>query len=112
MLNVDFSVFRKPDPAIRWQRSTKGVPPSMRKNQTSLNETLKQEFKKDLELFEYFLVLLNASSPIRNVELMWAEDLELFDPAERPRINTGDALVQLQHGAMDMQNRSSPSPSR
>ena len=57
----------------------------MKKQKVALSETLKQEFKKDLELFEYFLVLLNSSSPIRNVELMWAEDLELFDPAQRPR---------------------------
>jgi AraC-like DNA-binding protein/ligand-binding sensor protein len=83
----------------------------MKKQKAALSETLKQEFKKDLELFQYFLVLLNSSSPIRNVELMWAEDLELFDPTQRPRINTGDALVQLQHGPMDIQGRSSPSPS-
>ena len=83
----------------------------MKKQKAALSETIKQEFKKDLELFQYFLVLLNSSSPIRNVELMWAEDLELFDPSQRPRINTGDALVQLQHGTMDTQGRSSPSPS-
>ena len=83
----------------------------MKKHKAALSETLKQEFKKDLELFQYFLVLLNSSSPIRNVELMWAEDLELFDPSQRPRINTGDALVQLQHGTTDTQGRSSPSPS-
>jgi len=83
----------------------------MKKHKAAISETLKQEFKKDLELFQYFLVLLNSSSPIRNVELMWAEDLELFDPSQRPRINTGDALVQLQHGTMDTQGRSSPSPS-
>jgi AraC-like DNA-binding protein/ligand-binding sensor protein len=83
----------------------------MKKQKAALSETIKQEFKKDLELFQYFLVLLNSSSPIRNVELMWAEDLELFDPTQRPRINTGDALVQLQHGTMDTQGRSSPSPS-
>ena len=83
----------------------------MKKQKAALSETLKQEFKKDLELFQYFLVLLNSSSPIRNVELMWAEDLELFDPAQRPRINTGDALVQLQPAGTDTQGRSSPSPS-
>ena len=83
----------------------------MKKQKVALSETLKQEFKKDLELFEYFLVLLNSSSPIRNVELMWAEDLELFDPAQRPRMNTGDALVQLQPAGADTQGRSSPSPS-
>ena len=83
----------------------------MKKPKSALSETLKQEFKKDLELFEYFLVLLNSSSPIRNVELMWAEDLELFDPMQRPRVNTGDALVQLQVNNASEPARSSPSPS-
>src|ERR1700739_1154044 len=83
----------------------------MKRQKEALSDTLKQEFKKDLELFEYFLVLLNSSSPIRNVELMWADDLELFDPAERPRVNTGDALVQLKPVGGDSPARSSPSPS-
>jgi AraC-like DNA-binding protein/ligand-binding sensor protein len=83
----------------------------MKKPRSALSETLKREFKKDLELFEYFLVLLNSSSPIRNVELMWAEDLELFDPTQRPRVNTGDALVQLQVNGANGTGRSSPSPS-
>lgn len=83
----------------------------MKKQKSTLSETLKQEFKKDLELFEYFLVLLNSSSPIRNVELMWAEDLELFDPMQRPRVTTGDALVQLQGNGASEPARSSPSPS-
>jgi AraC-like DNA-binding protein/ligand-binding sensor protein len=83
----------------------------MKKHKPDLSETLKQEFKKDLELFEYFLVLLNDSSPIRNVELMWADDLELFDPAQGPRVNTGDALVQLQPVGADTPGRTSPSPS-
>ncbi|HET6170353.1 MAG TPA: PocR ligand-binding domain-containing protein [Terracidiphilus sp.] len=83
----------------------------MKRQKEALNETLKQEFKKDLELFEYFLVLLNSSSPIRNVELMWADDLELFDPTQQPRVNTGNALVQLQPAGADVQGRSSPSPS-
>lgn len=83
----------------------------MRKPKAALSDTLKQEFKKDLELFEYFLVLLNSSSPIRNVELMWAEDLELFDPSQGPRVNTGDALVQLQPVGAGESSRSSPSPS-
>lgn len=83
----------------------------MKKQKSALSETLKDEFKKDLELFEYFLVLLNSSSPIRNVELMWAEDLELFDPSQRPRVNTGDALVQLQVNGANAPERSSPSPS-
>ncbi len=83
----------------------------MKKQKAALSETLKLEFKKDLELFEYFLVLLNSSSPIRNVELMWADDLELFDPTQRPRVNTGEALVQLQVNVGDGPGRSSPSPS-
>ncbi len=83
----------------------------MEKRKAVFSESLKQEFKKDLELFEYFLVLLNSSSPIRNVELMWADDLELFDPSQRPRVNTCDALVQLQPAGTDTQGRSSPSPS-
>src|SRR3954470_22072448 len=83
----------------------------MKKQKSALSETLKQEFKKDLELFEYFLVLLNSSSPIRNVELMWAEDLELFDPMQRSRVNTGHALVQLQVNGAAAPGRSSPSPS-
>ena len=83
----------------------------MKNQKVALSETLKQEFKKDLELFQYFLVLLNSSSPIRNVELMWADDLELFDPTQRSRLNTGDALVQLQQASTDTQGRTSPSPS-
>jgi AraC-like DNA-binding protein len=83
----------------------------MKKENAALTETLKREFKKDLELFEYFLVLLNSSSPIRNVELMWAEGLELFDPSQQPRFTTGDALVQLQPAGADSQGRTSPSPS-
>lgn len=83
----------------------------MKKLKSALSDTLKQEFKKDLELFEYFLVLLNSSSPIRNVELMWADDLDLFDPSQSPRVNTGDALVQLQSAGVDGPARSSPSPS-
>jgi len=83
----------------------------MKKQKADLGETLKHEFKKDLELFEYFLVLLNDSSPIRNVELMWADDLELFDPSQSPRVNTGDALVQLQPAGAEKPGRTSPSPS-
>lgn len=83
----------------------------MKTQKVVLSETLKQEFKKDLELFEYFLVLLNDSSPIRNVELMWADDLELFDPSQGPRVNTGDALVQLHPAGADAPGRTSPSPS-
>jgi AraC-like DNA-binding protein/ligand-binding sensor protein len=86
----------------------------MKKPKTALGGTLKQEFKKDLELFEYFLVLINNSSPIRNVELMWAEDLELFDLSEKPRLSTVEALVQiaqLMPGGADAPARTSPSPS-
>jgi AraC-like DNA-binding protein/ligand-binding sensor protein len=83
----------------------------MKRQKAGISETLKREFKKDLELFEYFLVLLNDSSPIRNVELMWADDLELFDPSQGPRVNTGDALVQLQPAGAGDPGRSSPSPS-
>jgi AraC-like DNA-binding protein/ligand-binding sensor protein len=89
----------------------------MKKRKSALAGTLKQEFKKDLELFEYFLVLINNASPIRNVELMWSEDLEQFDPGERSRFTTGDALVQLQSiGSIastgsELPARTSPSPS-
>jgi ligand-binding sensor protein len=83
----------------------------MKRQKAGISETLKREFKKDLELFEYFLVLLNDASPIRNVELMWADDLELFDPSQGPRVNTGDALVQLQPAGAGDPGRSSPSPS-
>lgn len=83
----------------------------MRKPKAALNGTLKEEFKKDLQLFEHFLVLLNHSSPIRNVELMWADDLELFDSNQWPRVTTGEALVQLQPLEASSSGRSSPSPS-
>jgi len=83
----------------------------MKREKAALSETLKQEFKKDLELFEYFLVLLNHSSSIRNVELMWAEDIELFDPSQRPRMNTGDALVQLRPAGDATPGRPATSPS-
>src|SRR5208337_1816749 len=83
----------------------------MKKQKADLSETLKQEFKKDLELFEYFLVLLNDSSPIRNVELMWAEDLELFDPTQPMRVNTRDALVELKLSSVSAEENQLPSPS-
>ena len=83
----------------------------MKKQQAALSEALKQEFNKDIELFEYFLVLLNNSSPIRNVELMWADDLDLPDPGQRSSVKTEDALVQLQPAGADTSGRSSPSPS-
>ncbi|MGB7189334.1 MAG: PocR ligand-binding domain-containing protein [Acidobacteriaceae bacterium] len=83
----------------------------MKKQQAVLSEALKQEFEKDIELFEYFLVLLNSSSPIRNVELMWADDLELPDPGQQTSVKTEDALVQLQPAGAYAPGRSSPSPS-
>lgn len=67
----------------------------MKHRKPDLSESLKEQFKKDIELFEYFLVLINDSSPIRNVELMWAEDLELFDPTQPQRVSTSAALVEL-----------------
>jgi AraC-like DNA-binding protein/ligand-binding sensor protein len=84
---------------------------SMRKPKAALSGTLKEEFKKDLQLFEHFLVLLNHSSPIRNVELMWADDLDLFETSQWPRLTTGEALVQLQPFEPGSPKRSSPSPS-
>lgn len=82
----------------------------MKRRQPDLSESLKEQFRKDIELFEYFLVLLNDSSPIRNVELMWADDLELFDPVQPLRVNTSDALVELKPMAAG-NARSLPSPS-
>jgi AraC-like DNA-binding protein/ligand-binding sensor protein len=84
----------------------------VKRPKTTLSGMLKQEFKKDLELFENFLVILNSSSPIRNVEMMWAEDLELLDPAHRPKLTTDEALVQIQTAKpQDHSGRSSPGPS-
>jgi AraC-like DNA-binding protein/ligand-binding sensor protein len=84
---------------------------NMGKQDAALSGTLREEFKKDLQLFEHFLVLLNHSSPIRNVELMWADDLELFDSNQWPRVTTGEALVQLLPAEAGSSGRSSPSPS-
>jgi AraC-like DNA-binding protein/ligand-binding sensor protein len=67
----------------------------MNKPSAALSGTMKQEFEKDLELFQYILVLLNDASPIRNVELMWAEDLDLFEPHHPIAASTGEALVQI-----------------
>jgi AraC-like DNA-binding protein len=83
----------------------------MRRPKAALSGTLKEEFKKDLQLFEHFLVLLNHSSPIRNVELMWADDLDLFEPSQWPRVTTGEALIQLQPSEPGSPERSSNSPS-
>lgn len=71
-----------------------------------LSETLKQEFQKDLELFKHFLLLLNNAGPIRNVELMWNEELDPTKPKFKNRVGTEDALVQLQPAGS---NRNSPS---
>jgi AraC-like DNA-binding protein len=76
---------------------------------TVLSGTLKGEFQKDLELFKYFLLLLNNSSPIRNVELMWVDELDPHKPIFKERVNTQDALVQLQPGGSALSNRNSPS---
>jgi len=73
---------------------------------------LKREFQKDLELFKHFLLLLNNTSPIRNVELMWHEEDEELDPLKttfKSRVGTGDALVQLQPAGAQSANRNSPS---
>ncbi|MGA8151878.1 MAG: PocR ligand-binding domain-containing protein [Terriglobales bacterium] len=80
----------------------------MKRPQTVLSGALKQEFQKDLELFKYFLLLLNDAGPIRNVELMWNEELDPRKPKYKNRIGTGDALVQLQP-AGSSSKRNSPS---
>jgi AraC-like DNA-binding protein/ligand-binding sensor protein len=80
----------------------------VKKPQTVLNGALKQEFQKDLELFKYFLLLLNDAGPIRNVELMWNQELDPLKPKYKNRIGTGDALVQLQP-AGSSSKRNSPS---
>ena len=81
----------------------------MRKAQAALGGTLKREFQKDLELFKHFLLLLNNTGPIRNVELMWTEELDPLKPKFKNRVGTGDALVQLQPAGSDAANRNSPS---
>jgi AraC-like DNA-binding protein/ligand-binding sensor protein len=79
----------------------------VKKQKAALSGTLKQEFEKDLELFQYILVLLNDASPIRNVELMWAEDI--FEPKQTIRLSTGEALVQLHPEPRAGQVRATPS---
>ncbi len=84
----------------------------MKKRHTLLSGTLKREFQKDLELFKHFLLLLNNTSPIRNVELMWHEENEELDPLKakfKNRVGTGDALVQLLPAGTPEANRNSPS---
>src|ERR1700761_9812970 len=80
-----------------------------RKHKALLNTTLRQEFQKDLELFKYFLLLLNNNSPIRNVELMWLDDLDPQKAQHKERVTTGDALVQLQVDGSAFADRKSPS---
>ncbi len=79
----------------------------MKKLQPALNGALKREFQKDLDLFKHFLLLLNNNGPIRNVELMWNEELDSSKPKHKNRVGTEDALVQLQPAGSG--NRSSPS---
>jgi len=84
----------------------------VKKQTTVLTGALKREFQKDLELFKHFLLLLNNTSPIRNVELMWHEEAEELDPLKpkfKSRLGTGDALVQLQSADAPEANRNSPS---
>lgn len=81
----------------------------MNSHEAVLSGTLKGEFQKDLELFKYFLLLLNNSSPIRNVELMWVDELDPRKPIFKERVNTQDALVQLLPGGSTLSNCNSPS---
>jgi len=84
----------------------------VKKQHTVLSEALRREFRKDLELFKHFLLLLNNASPIRNVELMWHEEREELDPLKakfKSRVGTGDALVQLQPVEVPEANRNTPS---
>jgi AraC-like DNA-binding protein/ligand-binding sensor protein len=84
----------------------------VKRTTTVLSGDLKREFQKDLELFKHFLLLLNDTSPIRNVELMWHEEGEELDPSKvkfKNRVGTGDALVQLQPAGSTEGNRLSPS---
>jgi AraC-like DNA-binding protein/ligand-binding sensor protein len=84
----------------------------MKRHHTVLSGALRREFQKDLELFKHFLLLLNNTSPIRNVELMWNEEQEELDPLKakfKSRVGTGDALVQLQPAGAAEAKRNSPS---
>ena len=86
-----------------------GGGPPLKKPHGVLSGTLKREFQKDLELFKHFLLMLNDAGPIRNVELMWNEDLDPMKPKFKNRVTTGDALVQLQPAGTQPSNRNSPS---
>lgn len=84
----------------------------MKKSRISLSGALKLEFQKDLELFKHFLLMVNNSGPIRNVELMWNEEDEVLDPMKpkfKSRVGTEDAVVQLQPAGSISANRISPS---
>jgi len=84
----------------------------VKKHPSVLSGALKREFQKDLELFKHFLLLLNNSSPIRNVELMWHEEREELEPVKakfKSRVGTEDALVQLQPAGASGANRILPS---
>jgi AraC-like DNA-binding protein/ligand-binding sensor protein len=81
----------------------------MSKPSAAISGAMKQEFEKDLELFQYILVLLNDASPIRNVELMWAEDIDLFEPQHPIAASTGEALVQIHPLGHAGQVRTTPS---
>lgn len=84
----------------------------VKKSRVILNGTLKQEFQKDLELFKHFLLMVNKSGPIRNVELMWKEENEELEPSKdryKSRVGTEDALVELQPAGSIPGKRNSPS---
>jgi AraC-like DNA-binding protein/ligand-binding sensor protein len=74
---------------------------------TALSRALKQEFQQDLELFKHLLLLVNNSGPVRNVELMWHEELDPSKQKFKDRVGTEDALIQLQ--LTGVKNRNSPS---
>lgn len=80
----------------------------MKRSKAALSGALRCEFQKDLELFKHFLLLLNNSGTMRNVELMWNEDLDPMKPRNKDRVGTLDALVQLQPASPDKPGRVSP----
>src|SRR6266404_5317652 len=94
---------------IKSSASTEYEVQSVKKAQAALSGALKREFQKDLELFKHFLLLLNNTGPIRNVELMWTEELDPMKPKFKNRVGTEDALVQLQAAGSDSASRNSPS---
>jgi two-component system response regulator YesN len=80
----------------------------VRKLESALSLALKQEFQQDLELFKHVLLLLNKSGPVRNVELMWHEELDPTKQRFKDRVGTKDALIQLEPLG-SAKNRNSPS---